>query len=207
MDWFSGWIKGEEFANKWLERKSRVSELACRRARTVRRLQGSPQAFVMPDGLAYHALRSGPLSQVRRVLSPEVMLRTLLRQRDQGYRPITPGCVIGKVQSKPNSHEAIASRMLARLNFNADTLRELLEIALPMVISQGAFAVMIFTDRYFMSQIDPVHMAAALGGGVACFFSFCFFSGLFSYANALAAQYLGAGEKHKCARVVTQVGS
>ena len=94
--------------------------------------------------------------------------------------------------------------MLARLNFNADTLRELLEIALPMVISQGAFAVMIFTDRYFMSQIDPVHMAAALGGGVACFFSFCFFSGLFSYANALAAQYLGAGEKHKCARVVTQ---
>ena len=73
-----------------LERKSRVIELACRRAPTVRRLQGSPQAFVMPDGLAYHALRSGPLSQVRRVLFPEVMLRTLLRQRDQGYRPITP---------------------------------------------------------------------------------------------------------------------
>ncbi len=78
-----------------LERKSRVSELACRRARTVRRLQGSPQAFVMPDGLAYHALRSGPLSQVRRVLLPEVMLRTLLRQRDQGRRPIISGCVIG----------------------------------------------------------------------------------------------------------------
>ena len=55
--------------------------------------------------------------------------------------------------------------MLARLNFNADTLRELLGIAMPMVISQGAFAAMIFTDRYFMSQIDPVHMAAALGGG------------------------------------------
>ena len=94
--------------------------------------------------------------------------------------------------------------MLERLNFNVDTLRELLKIALPMVISQGAFAVMIFTDRYFMSQIDPINMAAALGGGVACFFSFCFFSGLFSYANALSAQYLGAKEKHKCARVVTQ---
>ena len=79
-----------------LERKSRVSVLACRRARTVRRLQGSPQAFVMPDGLAYHAHRSGPLSQVRRVLPPEVMLRTPLRQRDQGHRPITsPGYVIG----------------------------------------------------------------------------------------------------------------
>jgi MATE family multidrug resistance protein len=73
-----------------------------------------------------------------------------------------------------------------------------------MVVSQGTFAVMIFTDRYFMSQIDPAHMAAALGGGVASFFSFCFFIGLFSYANAMAAQYLGAGELQKCPKVVTQ---
>ena len=81
---------------------------------------------------------------------------------------------------------------------------ELLRLALPMVVSQGAVAVMIFTDRYFMSQIDPAHMAAALGGGVASFFSFCFFIGLFAYANALAAQYLGAGEPEKCPKVVTQ---
>lgn len=91
-----------------------------------------------------------------------------------------------------------------RLHFNLETLHALLAIALPMVVSQGAFAVMIFTDRYFMSQIDPVHMAASLGGGVAMFFSLCFFSGLISYANAMVAQYLGAGEAHKCSRVVTQ---
>jgi len=94
--------------------------------------------------------------------------------------------------------------MLHRLHFNRDTLRELVKIALPMVVSQGAFAVMIFTDRYFMSQIDPTHMAASLGGGVATFFSFCFFSGLLSYANAMAAQYLGAGQTDKCPKVVTQ---
>lgn len=94
--------------------------------------------------------------------------------------------------------------LLERLHFNRQTLRELIVIALPMVVSQGTFAVMIFTDRYFMSQIDPVHMAASLGGGVAAFFSFCFFSGLFSYANALSAQYLGAGQYDKCSRVVTQ---
>ena len=81
---------------------------------------------------------------------------------------------------------------------------ELLRLALPMVVSQGTFAVMIFTDRYFMSQIDPVHMAAALGGGVASFFSFCFFIGLFTYANAMAAQYVGAGEPEKGPKVVTQ---
>ena len=60
---------------------------------------------------------------------------------------------------------------------------ELLRLALPMVVSQGTFAVMIFTDRYFMSQIDPSHMAAALGGGVASFFSFCFFIGPVSYTH------------------------
>ena len=94
--------------------------------------------------------------------------------------------------------------MSPQRHFSRKTTAELLRLALPMVVSQGAFAVMIFTDRYFMSQIDPVHMAAALGGGVASFFSFCFFIGLLAYANALAAQYLGAGEPEKCPKVVTQ---
>ena len=94
--------------------------------------------------------------------------------------------------------------VLSRFQLTKDTLFELARIALPMVVSQGTFAVMIFTDRYFMSQIDSVHMAAALGGGVAAFFSFCFFTGLLSYANALTAQYLGAGELGKCSKVVTQ---
>ena len=95
--------------------------------------------------------------------------------------------------------------MLSPLRYySRETLVELLRLAVPMVVSQGTFAVMIFTDRYFMSQIDPVHMAAALGGGVASFFSFCFFIGLFSYANALTAQYLGAGQPKKCPKVVTQ---
>ena len=94
--------------------------------------------------------------------------------------------------------------VLSRFQLRKDTLFELARIALPMVVSQGTFAVMIFTDRYFMSQIDSIHMAAALGGGVAAFFSFCFFTGLLSYANALTAQYLGAGELRKCSKVVTQ---
>ncbi|HSN52372.1 MAG TPA: MATE family efflux transporter, partial [Woeseiaceae bacterium] len=94
--------------------------------------------------------------------------------------------------------------MSLRLHFSRQTMAELLRLALPMVVSQGTFAVMIFTDRYFLSQIDPVHMAAALGGGIASFFSFCFFVGLLSYTNAMAAQYLGAGEAEKCPKVVTQ---
>lgn len=84
------------------------------------------------------------------------------------------------------------------------TLKELLILAYPMVISQGAFAVMIFTDRYFMSMVSPSHMAASLGGGVASFFCMSLFIGVLSYTNALVAQYFGKDEWGKCSRVLTQ---
>ena len=88
--------------------------------------------------------------------------------------------------------------------FSPSTLKELLRLSLPMVVSQGAFAVMVFTDRLFMSQIDPLHIAATLGGGVASFFCISLFVGIISYANALVAQYFGAQELEKCSRTVTQ---
>ncbi|MDZ7784932.1 MAG: MATE family efflux transporter [Halioglobus sp.] len=85
-----------------------------------------------------------------------------------------------------------------------NTLRELLRLSLPMMVSNGAFAVMIFTDRIFMSYIDPAHIAAALGGGVASFFCISLFMGVISYGNAMVAQYYGAGQVAKCPRVVSQ---
>ena len=84
------------------------------------------------------------------------------------------------------------------------TLRELFRLAIPMVVSQGAFAVMIFCDRWFLSFLDATHMAAAMGGGVAWFFCISLFLGVITYANALVAQYYGAGELAKCPRVVSQ---
>ena len=84
------------------------------------------------------------------------------------------------------------------------TLRELLRLAYPMIISQGAFAVMIFTDRYFMSLVSPTHMGASLAGGVASFFCMSLFIGVLSYGNALTAQYFGRKQFDKCSRVVTQ---
>lgn len=84
------------------------------------------------------------------------------------------------------------------------TLRELFRLSLPMVVSQGSFAVMVFTDRWFMSLIDSTHIAAAMGGGVASYFCLSLFMGVITYANPLVAQYYGAGELQKCPRVVTQ---
>jgi len=84
------------------------------------------------------------------------------------------------------------------------TTRELFKLALPMVVSQGSYAVMVFCDRLFLSYLGPEYMAAAMGGGVASYFTFSLFMGVLSYANALVAQYYGAGNRDKCPRVVTQ---
>ncbi|ROS01728.1 MATE family multidrug resistance protein [Sinobacterium caligoides] len=84
------------------------------------------------------------------------------------------------------------------------TLQALLVLAAPMIVSQGAFAVMIFCDRYFLSQVSPTHMAAALGGGVAVFFCQSLFIGVLAYGNAIVAHNFGAGDFHKCSKVMTQ---
>ena len=65
------------------------------------------------------------------------------------------------------------------------TTRELFDLALPMVVSQGSFAVMVFCDRFFLSWLGPVYMSAAMGGGVASFFSVSLFNGVLAYANAM----------------------
>jgi len=98
---------------------------------------------------------------------------------------------------------ALAGRSTVKL-LSRTTLTELFRLSLPMVVSQGSFAVMVFCDRWFMSGIDAIHIAAAMGGGVASFFCLSLFLGVITYANALVAQYYGAGEFAKCPRVVTQ---
>lgn len=80
--------------------------------------------------------------------------------------------------------------MLSFIRTDKQTLKLLIAIALPMIISQGTFAAMIFTDRFFMSLIGPTHVAASLGGGVAAFMCMSLWIGLLSYGNALVALLL-----------------
>lgn len=90
------------------------------------------------------------------------------------------------------------------MRLSRDTLIELFRLALPMVVSQGAFALMMFADRFFLSRLSSVHVAASLGGGVSFFVCLCFFNGIAAYGNALVAQYYGRRDLKSCPRVVTQ---
>lgn len=79
-------------------------------------------------------------------------------------------------------------------------LRELLLLAIPMVISTACDAVMTFTDRLFLARLGPEEMNAAMSGFVMFQVLTFFVIGLTAYSTALVAQYHGAHEPQKAAR-------
>lgn len=84
------------------------------------------------------------------------------------------------------------------------SVREIIAIALPMVVSFSCDTIMIFTDRLFLAKLGPVLMNATMAGGLSAWMMMGFVLGLTGYTTALAAQYLGAGEKKNCPKVLTQ---
>jgi multidrug resistance protein, MATE family len=82
--------------------------------------------------------------------------------------------------------------------------KELLILALPMIISTACDGVMTFTDRLFLSKVGPEQMNASLAGGTTMQMLTFFFIGLIGYSTALVAQYMGAGEKHNSSRTTFQ---
>lgn len=84
------------------------------------------------------------------------------------------------------------------------TLRSLLHIALPMVISQASETIMMFVDRLFLSWLGKAHISAAMSGGLSSFVFMSLFLGTVGYVNALSAQYFGSGNEKNCVKTVIQ---
>jgi len=71
--------------------------------------------------------------------------------------------------------------------------REVLRLALPLMISAGSWSVMLFVDRMFLFWHSTQAMAAAMPAGVLHFALVCFPLGVAVYVNTFVAQYKGAG--------------
>lgn len=83
-------------------------------------------------------------------------------------------------------------------------IHELLVISIPIIISQAADGLMLFTDRYLLMNLGKEYPSASMAGGFTVHLWTVFFHGVLGYTTALVGQYLGAGQKEKCGVVVNQ---
>ncbi|MGE4297872.1 MAG: MATE family efflux transporter [Desulfovibrionaceae bacterium] len=82
--------------------------------------------------------------------------------------------------------------------------RDVLRVALPLIVSMGASSLMFFTDRLFLSAYSLDAIAAALPAGIASFLFMSFFMGTAGYVNVFIAQYTGAGQPERVASSLWQ---
>ena len=82
--------------------------------------------------------------------------------------------------------------------------REVLRVAVPLILSTGAWSILLFVDRMFLSWHSPESIAAALPAGMASFALSCLFIGIAAYVNTFVAQYQGANQNLKVGSIVWQ---
>ena len=82
--------------------------------------------------------------------------------------------------------------------------REVLHIAVPLILSTGSWSLLLFFDRMFLSWYSSAAIAAAMPAGMASFAMLCFFIGTAAYVNTFVAQYYGAKEESKIGAIIWQ---
>lgn len=92
----------------------------------------------------------------------------------------------------------MTARMKTRQRPRGGNAREVVAVALPMVVSLSCDTVMTFTSRWFVSRLGTSAMNAVFSGGLAAFASQTFFAGLIGYSTALVAQEYGAERHERC---------
>jgi len=70
--------------------------------------------------------------------------------------------------------------------------REVLVVAIPLILSTGAWSVQHFVDRMFLTWYSPETIAAAMPAGIVNFAVMSLFIGTAGYVNTFVAQYYGA---------------
>jgi MATE family multidrug resistance protein len=75
--------------------------------------------------------------------------------------------------------------------------RQVLAIAIPLILSTASWSVQHFVDRMFLAWYSPEAIAAAMPAGMVYFSVVSIFMGTAGYASTFVAQYYGAGQYHR----------
>ncbi len=82
--------------------------------------------------------------------------------------------------------------------------KEVLMIALPLIISTSSWSIMHFIDRLFLAWYSQDALAACMPAGMTHYTIFCFPLGISSYCVTFVAQYWGAKRPDKIGKFVWQ---
>ncbi len=82
--------------------------------------------------------------------------------------------------------------------------RQLLVVAIPLILSMGSHSILIFVDRIFLARYSADALAAAQPAGMLNFSILCFFLGVSLYTSTFVAQYTGAKQPQKVGPSVWQ---
>jgi MATE family multidrug resistance protein len=87
-------------------------------------------------------------------------------------------------------------RLKKRWNIEAG-YREILVVAIPLILSTASWSVQHFVDRMFLAWYSPEAIAAAMPAGMLNFTMVSIFMGTAGYVNTFVAQYYGAKRYHR----------
>jgi MATE family multidrug resistance protein len=82
--------------------------------------------------------------------------------------------------------------------------RELLSLALPLVVSQSFMTVQVFVDTFLLAHHDPLEMAASFPAVMWYWLPFALLQVTAGYVSTFVAQYMGAGRPHRVGSAVWQ---
>lgn len=100
--------------------------------------------------------------------------------------------------------ERLTEKSLGKKFRKNGDIKDVLVVALPMLLSMSFDTLMTFVDRLFLSKLGPAEMNASLGAGGMNIVLITFFTGMISYTTAMVAQRFGAKKQNECASVFMQ---
>ncbi len=86
-----------------------------------------------------------------------------------------------------------------------DAIREVLRIALPLMVSAGTFSLVLFADRTLLLWYDGASMSASMAGGNLFWVLVCLPVGVVSMTGAIVSQYVGANQEDRIGRLLWQM--
>ncbi|MCC9640777.1 MATE family efflux transporter [Rhodopirellula sp. JC740] len=83
-------------------------------------------------------------------------------------------------------------------------LKEVLRVAIPLMVSTGMFSLVLFVDRTLLLWHEPSQMGAAMAAGNLFWVSVCVFVGIASMTSAIVSQYIGAAQPKRVGQLLWQ---